>query len=76
MRKKSRNDSGHRVQSQTPGRRSRLNRIMRPRVFSRLQRMLRFAGRFSIVMALTGGTLLLPVPQGLVPTILEIMKDD
>jgi sodium-dependent dicarboxylate transporter 2/3/5 len=38
---------------------------MRPRVFSRMQRMLRFAGRFGIVLALTGGVLVLPTPQGL-----------
>jgi solute carrier family 13 (sodium-dependent dicarboxylate transporter), member 2/3/5 len=50
-----------------PSRRARILNIMRPRIFSRMHRLLRFMGRFSIVLALTGGTLLLPTPAGLSP---------
>jgi hypothetical protein len=52
---KYRNNPGDQVQSPMPGGQSRIKRIMRPQVFSRMHRMLRFSGRFSIVLAFKSG---------------------
>lgn len=42
-------------------------RVLRPKVRGGLGRLWRFVGRFGLVLALTGGVLLLPVPGGLSP---------
>jgi solute carrier family 13 (sodium-dependent dicarboxylate transporter), member 2/3/5 len=63
----SKNSSDAHASMPKPSRRARILNIMRPRIFSRMHRLLRFMGRFSIVLALTGGTLLLPTPAGLSP---------
>lgn len=41
--------------------------ILKPKVFTPMSRMLRFLGRFGIVLALTIGVLFLPTPSGLSP---------
>lgn len=41
--------------------------ILKPKVFTPMGRMLRFLGRFGIVLALTVGVLFLPTPAGLSP---------
>jgi sodium-dependent dicarboxylate transporter 2/3/5 len=40
-------------------------RVLRPTVLGGVSRLWRFIGRFGLVLALTGGVLLLPRPQGL-----------
>jgi sodium-dependent dicarboxylate transporter 2/3/5 len=40
-------------------------RVLRPMVLSGVGRVWRFVGRFGLVLALTGGVLLLPLPAGL-----------
>jgi di/tricarboxylate transporter len=63
----SKNNSDDEFRAAASNRKSSAETIMRPRVFSRMQRMLRFVGRFGFVLALTGGTLALPTPEGLSP---------
>jgi sodium-dependent dicarboxylate transporter 2/3/5 len=40
-------------------------RVLRPMVLSGVGRVWRFVGRFGLVLAMTGGVLLLPLPEGL-----------
>lgn len=40
-------------------------RVLRPMVLSGVGRLWRFVGRFGLVLAMTGGVLLLPLPEGL-----------
>jgi sodium-dependent dicarboxylate transporter 2/3/5 len=62
---KNKNDPGDESRAPASHRKSSAENILRPRVFSRMQRMLRFVGRFGIVLALTGGALAVPTPEGL-----------
>lgn len=40
-------------------------RVLTPRIIGRARQVARFVGRFGLVLLLTGGTLLLPAPEGL-----------